>query len=65
VRKVYGIPKLIVYLTEIGYPLTEEEILSLMKKKTIPHLKPFQNMVAFNLDHIDGWVSERTGRSLQ
>ncbi|MFC4409085.1 hypothetical protein ACFOZY_01405 [Chungangia koreensis] len=58
-RKVYGVPKLAAYLLEEGYPLSEEQIIGLMKEKAIPHSKPYQNIIAFNLDHIDWWVSQR------
>ncbi|PLR89770.1 hypothetical protein [Bacillus sp. T33-2] len=58
-RKVYGIQKLIAYLASINYPLTEQQICDLIESKDIPHLRPINNMIVFNLDHIDWWVKEQ------
>ncbi|PLS17624.1 hypothetical protein CVD28_11570 [Bacillus sp. M6-12] len=58
-RKIYGIQKLIVYLASVGYPLAEEQVHDLILNKDIPHLRPISNMIVFNLDHIDWWVSQR------
>lgn len=58
-RKVYGIKSLLVYLESIDYPVSEERIHELISKKEIPHLRPISNMLAFNLVHIDWWVSEQ------
>jgi len=59
VRKVIGIPRLIAYLDQVGYPLTEDQIVQLMRGHVIPHSKPYQNIVSFDLDHIDSWISQR------
>lgn len=56
-RRAYGVKKLSLYLDTVGYPLTEEEIIDLITKKEIPHLKPMSNMIVFNLDHVDWWIS--------
>ena len=56
-RRAYGVKKLSLYLDTVGYPLTEKEIVDLITKKEIPHLKPMANMIVFNLDHIDWWIS--------
>ncbi|MBM7694759.1 hypothetical protein JOC77_004236 [Peribacillus deserti] len=58
-RKIYGIQNLIVYLASAGYPLTEKQVHELILNKDIPHLRPINNMIVFNLDHIDWWVSQR------
>lgn len=58
-RRVYGVKKLSLYLDTVGYPLAEEEIDRLILDKNIPHLKPMSNMIAFNLDHIDWWISHK------
>jgi len=58
-RKAYGVQNLIVYLASIEYPLTEAEIHDLILNKDIPHLRPFNNLLVFNLDHIDWWVNQK------
>jgi hypothetical protein len=56
-RKDYGIKSLMIYLESVNYPITEEEIDDLILNKKIPHLRPIDNLLIFNLDHIDGWLS--------
>ena len=46
-----------IYLESVNYPITEEEIDDLILNKKIPHLRPIDNLLIFNLDHIDGWLS--------
>jgi hypothetical protein len=58
VRKVYGVKNLIDYLASVNYPLTEERIHNLILAKDIPHLRPYENIIVFNLDHIDWWVEQ-------
>ncbi|WP_342603971.1 hypothetical protein [Peribacillus sp. FSL E2-0159] len=58
-RKAYGIKGLIIYLESVNYPITEEEINDLILNKKIPHLRPIDNFQIFNLDHIDGWLSDQ------
>jgi hypothetical protein len=58
-RKVIGIQSLIVYLDSVNYPLTEEKIHEHILNKNIPHLRPLKNMIVFNLDHIDSWISQQ------
>ena len=61
-RKINGIKSLMVYLRSVDYPLQEEEIIILLEKKQIPHLRPMKDLIVFNLDHIDWWISERRGK---
>lgn len=58
-RKAYGIKSLMIYLESENYPITEEEINDLILNKKIPHLRPINNLLIFNLDHIDGWISDQ------
>ncbi|WP_419881634.1 hypothetical protein ACN6MY_19375 [Peribacillus sp. B-H-3] len=58
-RKAIGIKSLIKYLHSVSYPLTEEEILELILNKSIPHLRPLSDMIVFNLDHVDSWLSQQ------
>ncbi|WP_144511265.1 hypothetical protein [Bacillus sp. FJAT-22090] len=62
-RKVYGIKSLLAYLDSVDYPISEERIHELISNKEIPHLRPISNMFAFNLEHIDWWVSEQRLKS--
>lgn len=56
-RKVNGIPKLLAYLESVNYTLTEERIIELIHTKDIPHQRPYKELLVFNLDHIDWWIS--------
>ncbi|MEI4769331.1 hypothetical protein WAX74_06685 [Psychrobacillus sp. FJAT-51614] len=58
-RRAYGVKKLSSYLDTVSNPLTEEEIEILIINKEIPHLRPMANMIVFNLDHIDWWLSHK------
>ncbi|MFJ7310603.1 hypothetical protein [Peribacillus frigoritolerans] len=58
-RKAYGIKSLMIYLESVNYPITEEEINDLILNKKIPHLRPIDNLLIFNLGHIDGWLSDQ------
>lgn len=58
-RKAYDIKSLMIYLESVNYPITEEEINDLILNKKIPHLRPIDNLLIFNLDHIDGWLSDQ------
>jgi hypothetical protein len=58
-RRVYGVKKLTTYLDSVGYPLTEEQIHQLILNKEIPHLRPIGDIIAFNLEHIDWWISHK------
>ncbi|MGG0249233.1 hypothetical protein ABEY24_12890 [Peribacillus frigoritolerans] len=58
-RKAYGIKSLMIYLESVNYPIKEEEINDLILNKKIPHLRPIDNLLIFNLDHIDGCLSDQ------
>jgi hypothetical protein len=58
-RKVYGINSLVSYLERVNDPYTEEEINELIKLKKIPHLRPINGVIVFDLDHIDWWIAQR------
>lgn len=55
-KKIYGIKNLIAYLDSVSYPLTEDQIHQLIQSKDIPHLRPHENLLVFNTDHIDWWI---------
>ncbi|MFT8320139.1 MAG: hypothetical protein ABF649_04470 [Bacillus sp. (in: firmicutes)] len=61
-RKVNGIKNLLIYLDSLGYAITKEEVMLLMKKREIPHQKPMRHLVIFDLDHIDWWVKEQRNK---
>jgi hypothetical protein len=58
-RKVYGIKSLVSYLERVNVPLTKEDINELITLKKIPHLRPINGVIVFNLDHIDWWIAQR------
>ncbi|EMF46248.1 hypothetical protein B481_1975 [Planococcus halocryophilus Or1] len=58
-RKIQGLSKLVSYLESVGYPMTAEEITDLMLKRKIPHRKAYQDIIIFNLEHIDWWIAEQ------
>jgi hypothetical protein len=59
-RKVYGIKSLVSYLVErVNDPITEEDIHELIILKKIPHQRPIQGVIVFDLDHIDWWIAQR------
>jgi len=58
-RKVHGIRNLIAYLESINFPLTEEQVNDLIVNKELPHLRPLEHIIVFNLDHIDWWISQQ------
>ena len=61
-RKAYGIKSLIKYLESVNQPITEEEINDLILNKKIPHLRPINNLLVFNLDYIDGWLRDQPSK---
>lgn len=64
-RKVSGIKSLMMYLDSMQTVLTEQEINKLMEKKEIPHFKPVNNTVIFDLDHIDWWLEKKKVNSME
>ncbi|MGG3450494.1 hypothetical protein ABER98_11515 [Domibacillus aminovorans] len=57
-RSIQGINQLISYLDSVNFPLTEEKIHDLILKREIPHRRPINSLVIFDLDHIDWWINE-------
>ncbi|PPA71175.1 hypothetical protein [Jeotgalibacillus proteolyticus] len=57
-KRIYGIKNLMVYLDSINHPLSEEMIITLISKKTLPHRRPVKDMYLFDTDHIDWWVQK-------
>jgi len=39
--------------------MAAEEITDLMLKRKIPHRKAYQDIIIFNLEHIDWWIAEQ------
>lgn len=54
--KIQGIPRLLDYLEQRRYPMTEEQIQILLSKRKIPHAKPYGDMILFDEGHIDWWI---------
>ncbi|MDN5709197.1 MAG: hypothetical protein L0G95_07140 [Planococcus sp. (in: firmicutes)] len=57
--KIQGIPKLLEYLEQRSYPMTEEQIQQLLSKRTIPHARPYGDMILFDENHIEWWIEEQ------
>ncbi|TMW72877.1 hypothetical protein [Alteribacter natronophilus] len=58
-RVIYGMEKLKTYLTEQECPADLREIAELIETRRFPHLRPFKNQLAFNLDHVDLWIRDQ------
>ncbi|MGE7022031.1 helix-turn-helix transcriptional regulator [Solibacillus cecembensis] len=56
-RRVRGAKKLVEYLAETGTPMSESTIYRLIRTKGIPHIKPTERILIFDLDAIDNWLS--------
>lgn len=57
-RNVRGVKNLVEYLSEIGAPMSEATVYTLLREKKIPHLRPSPRVLIFNLDRIDEWLKE-------
>ena len=57
--KIQGIPKLLEYLEQRSYPMTEEQIQQLLSERTIPHARPYGDMILFDENHIEWWIEEQ------
>lgn len=55
-RRVRGAKELVKYLDSIGCPMSETTIYTLLRKKKIPHIRPTNRVLIFNLDLIDKWI---------
>lgn len=58
-KKIQGIENLLTYLDSKECPMTEEQIRNLITQRTIPHSQPFGDMLIFDKEHIDWWVTEQ------
>lgn len=57
-RRVRGAKDLSKYLKEVGCPMSEATIFKLLKEKRIPHIRPSNRVLLFDLDSIDKWIEE-------
>ncbi|MDE0583454.1 hypothetical protein ON064_10455 [Planococcus sp. A6] len=57
--KIQGIPKLLEYLEQRSCPMTEEQIQQLLSERTIPHARPYGDMILFDENHIEWWIEEQ------
>jgi len=55
--KIHGIENLIRYLDTVDYPLTEQQINEFLMAKTIPHSKPYGDLLVFERSHMEWWVA--------
>ncbi|MEK4023517.1 helix-turn-helix transcriptional regulator [Sporosarcina sp. FSL W7-1283] len=56
-RRVRGVKSLCEYLTSINCPMSESTIYRLIRTKRIPHIRPSKQILIFDLDAIDRWLS--------
>lgn len=57
-RRVRGAKELSQYLESIDCPMSEATIFKLIKEKRIPHIRPSNRVLLFDLDSIDKWIEE-------
>lgn len=57
-RRVRGAKELSKYLAECGCPMSETTIFKLLREKKIPHIRPSERVLLFDLDSIDRWLEE-------
>lgn len=55
-RRVRGAKGLVKYLDSIGCPMSETTIYTLLREKRIPHIRPSNRILIFDLDSIDKWI---------
>lgn len=55
-RNVRGAKALSEYLESIGAPMSESTIFTLLRQNKIPHQRPSNRILIFNLDVIDDWI---------
>lgn len=55
-RNVRGARALSEYLESIGAPMSESTIFALLRQNRIPHQRPSNRILIFNLDKIDRWI---------
>ncbi len=56
-RNVRGAKALAEYLESIGAPMSESTIFALLRQDRIPHQRPSNRILIFNLDVIDRWIN--------
>jgi len=56
-RNVRGAKALSKYLESIGAPMSESTIFALLRQNRIPHQRPSNRILIFNLDVIDKWIN--------
>ncbi len=54
--KIQGLTKLLDYLEYKNYPMTEEKIKKLLSERSIPHSRPYGDLILFDQGHIDWWI---------
>lgn len=57
-RKVRGAKALSTYLESIGCPISVATIFILLREKRIPHIRPSNRILVFDLDAIDKWLTQ-------
>lgn len=57
-RKVRGVNKLVEYLESINCPIGKTTIFRLLRTDDIPHSRPSERVLIFDLDEIDQWLKE-------
>lgn len=55
-RNVRGAKALSEYLNKVGTPISESTIYRLLRESKIPHRRPSDRILIFNLDVIDEWI---------
>ncbi|WP_342508292.1 hypothetical protein [Sporosarcina sp. FSL K6-2383] len=56
-RRIRGVKSLVEYLESIDCPISESTIYRLVRVKTIPFRRPSPQVLIFDLDDIDYWLS--------
>ncbi|MEG0471304.1 MAG: hypothetical protein RR588_03120 [Solibacillus sp.] len=56
-RRIRGAKALSEYMESINCPMSEATIYRLLKQKSIPFRRPSPNILIFDLDTIDEWLS--------
>lgn len=57
-RRVRGAKELSKYLESVGCPMSEATIFKLLREKRIPHIRPSNRVLLFDLDSIDKWIED-------
>jgi hypothetical protein len=57
-RKVRGAKALAKYLESIGCPISVATIFVLLRENRIPHIRPSNRILIFDLNAIDKWLTQ-------